>query len=85
MGHLHVSYNADGDVLYISIGEPRAALTVTDDEGLLIRRDPETYDIVGITILDYEQRFRRLPDVAWLESKSLPEELLDFVQRRPAV
>jgi hypothetical protein len=85
IGHLRIQYNRDGDVLYVSIGEPRAANTLPDDEGVLIRQDPKTHEIVGVTILDYEERFRHLPDLAWLETKSLPSELLDFLHRRPSV
>jgi hypothetical protein len=58
-----------------SIGSPRPAHTYEDEQGLLIRKDPKTGETVGVTILDYEEHFRQFPDLSWLATKSLPEEL----------
>jgi len=82
---LDVSYDGGGDVLYVSIGEPKAAVTQAAKNGLLIRSDPRTHQVVGITILDYENKFRRLADISWIEGQSLPEEVVKFLKRRPAV
>jgi hypothetical protein len=38
---------------------------------------------VGVTILDYEEHFRHLPDLSWLATKPLPEELIAYLQERP--
>ena len=45
------SYDVDADVLYLSIGKPREALTWESPEGHLVRLDPETGELAGVTIL----------------------------------
>jgi len=86
IGKIQVLYDAENDVLYISLGEPCAALSLPDDEGLLlVRVDPQIHDVIGLTILDYEQQFRRFPlDLTWLKGKPVPIEILIFVQNRPS-
>lgn len=55
LGHLdfdHVTYDADADVLYLSVGEPQpAAATEATPEGHAVRYD-ERGEIVGITIVN---------------------------------
>jgi uncharacterized protein YuzE len=81
VGKLWVSYDDASDVLYLSLGEPRAALTEEDNEGVLIRKDRESGQTVGVTILSYGQHFRHLTDLSWLSG--LPPELLHYLQERP--
>jgi len=50
------SYDRGSDVLYLSIGDPRPAITRGEKNGLLIRTDPTTHEIVGLTVLDYEKK-----------------------------
>lgn len=45
-------YDADADVLYISFGNPKIAEGVDIGEGTIIRIEPETKQIMGITILN---------------------------------
>ncbi len=45
---VEVSYDPDGDVLYLSIGKPHAALTRGEANGLLVRIDPQTHQAVGL-------------------------------------
>jgi uncharacterized protein YuzE len=67
IGQFELSYDRDADVLYISIGSPRPAHTYEEEQGLLIRKDPRTGETVGVTILDYEEYFRQLPDLSWYD------------------
>lgn len=83
VGQFELSYDRDADVLYISIGSPRPAHTYEEEHRLLLRKDPRTGEIVGVTILDYEEHFRHLPDLSWLTTKPLPEELIAYLQERP--
>ena len=85
VGQFELSYDRDADVLYVSIGSPRPAYTEEDEQGLLIRKDPKTREIVGITVLDYEEHFRQLSDLSWLATKPLPEELIAYLRKRPAL
>jgi uncharacterized protein YuzE len=83
VGQFQLSYDRDADVLYVSIGSPRPAYTDEDEQGLLIRRDPKSGEMVGVTILDYEEHFCNLPDLSWLATKPLPEELVAYLRERP--
>jgi uncharacterized protein YuzE len=85
VGQFELSYDRDADVLYGSIGSPRPADTYEEEEGLLLRKDPKSQELVGVTILDYEAHFRQLPDLSWLTTKPLPEELIAYLRERPAV
>jgi uncharacterized protein YuzE len=59
---LRVSYDTKGDVVYLSFGEPRAAIGVEAQNGVVVRFDEETGDIVGATIIDFSKRFKNEPD-----------------------
>lgn len=60
MPKLEISYNAGVDVLYISIGEPRPGIAAECNDGDFIRVDPDTNEVVGITLLDFCERFIRV-------------------------
>jgi len=47
------SYDSEADVLYISIGEPVPAISDEVCPGVLVRRDPSSGQIVGMTLLDF--------------------------------
>ncbi|HYL64002.1 MAG TPA: DUF2283 domain-containing protein [Candidatus Methylomirabilis sp.] len=61
LGLLKINYDPQGDVLYCSFGEPREAIGVETDEGIILRQDPETDDVVGITVVDFSKRFQKNP------------------------
>lgn len=50
-------YDSEGDVLYLSIGEPRPAVSQELGEDVLLRVDAETGEIVGLTVLNLSSRF----------------------------
>ncbi len=47
----HANYDAEGDVLYLRVGEPEEGEGETTPEGHVIRFAPGTSRIVGLTIL----------------------------------
>jgi uncharacterized protein YuzE len=48
----HVRYDHDGDVLYLSVGEPRvAADSIVTPEGHVVRMDADG-EIIGITLIN---------------------------------
>jgi len=51
-GTLDWEYDASADVLYLSLGPPRHAVGVDLGEGLVVRYEEETGEIVGLTVLD---------------------------------
>ncbi len=54
---MQVNYDNFSDVLYISFGKPRPAISVQSDEGYLARYEPFTEKLVGITIVDFREKF----------------------------
>lgn len=62
---LTFEYDEHADVLYISVGDPRPALSEELDDGVVVRRDPDTKKVVGLTIIDFRTTFLKEP-------KSLP-------------
>ena len=81
---LDVLYDDEADVLYVSLGAPRAADTLPGEHGLLVRKDMTTGEVVGVTVLDYEQHFRKLKDLSWLAESDLPSDLAIYLQLRPS-
>jgi len=58
---LEISYDAGADVLYVSIGEPRPGIAVECNDGDFIRVALVTSEVVGITLLDFCERFIQCP------------------------
>jgi hypothetical protein len=53
------SYDEQADILYLWLGKkPREAISVTSNEGHLVRLDPESYEVVGFTIFDFCRRWQ---------------------------
>jgi len=50
-------YDTDGDVLYLSIGTPRPSISQELGNDVLLRVDPETGEVVGLTVLNLASRF----------------------------
>ncbi|WP_249011578.1 DUF2283 domain-containing protein [Conexibacter sp. DBS9H8] len=47
----HADYDADGDVLYLHIGEPQPGEGEETPEGHLVRFAPGTQRIIGLTVI----------------------------------
>lgn len=56
-----VSWNYDGeaDVLYLSLGEPVEALGVDIGDGVVVRVDETTNQVVGLTVLALRSRLTK--------------------------
>lgn len=52
----NISYDEKADVLYISLGSAQPAIALETDNGDLMRVDPETDELVGITVLDFKEK-----------------------------
>jgi uncharacterized protein YuzE len=53
---LAYSYDRAGDVLYLTIGEPRRCYCDDIAEGVLLKLDGQTDAVCGATILDFLRR-----------------------------
>ncbi|KAF5411325.1 MAG: DUF2283 domain-containing protein [Euryarchaeota archaeon] len=56
---LRMFFDKKGDSLDISLGEPREAISREIGDDILMRIDPETDEVLGFTILNFEKRFER--------------------------
>ncbi len=55
---LMMSYDREAGVLYLSFGEPQKGMTYVEiDNKLIARLHPQTGQVMGLTILDFSQRF----------------------------
>ena len=52
----NISYDEEADVLYISLGSAQPAIALETGDGDLMRVDPETDELVGITVLDFKEK-----------------------------
>ena len=57
INQLTVSYDKEADVLYITEGKPREAIGEMMDDGVIVRRDSKTKEIIGFTIVDFTEHF----------------------------
>ncbi len=53
---LNWKYDEEADVLYISTGEPVRALGLDVGEGVIVRYNEKTGEVVGLTIIGVKQR-----------------------------
>lgn len=55
IGHLvfdHADYDADGDVLYLNIGEPRPSEGEETPEGHVVQFAPGSQEVIGLTVIN---------------------------------
>ncbi len=55
---LIVSYDREADVAYLSFGDPRPSVTEELNDHVLVRRDPTTKEVRGITITNFTEYFK---------------------------
>jgi hypothetical protein len=72
---LTFSYDPKSDVLYGSFGEPCEAISEETAQGVILRFDPETKELVGFTVLAFLRRFKDHPGEP---IRLLPSELEEF-------
>jgi uncharacterized protein YuzE len=53
------TYDSDADVLYLSVGAPRAALGIDIGDGVVLRYDEAAPEVVGVTLLGLQARLQR--------------------------
>jgi uncharacterized protein YuzE len=53
-------FDKEGDSLDIAIGEPEKAISREIGNDIVMRVEPETGEVVGFTILNFEKRFEHL-------------------------
>jgi len=56
---LNFTYDKEGDILDISFGQPKNAVSEEVSEDIFIRLEPKTKKIIGFMILNFEEKFGR--------------------------
>ena len=59
INRLVIDYDDRADILYIAFNSPKIAYCEETDDGNLIRYDPWAGELVGLTIMNFEERFRK--------------------------
>ena len=60
---LRFAYDKAADILDISLGKPKPAISREIEDDFLVRLDPKTHKVVGFSILNFEKHFKDLQDV----------------------
>lgn len=58
---LEISYDKEADVMYLGLGRPTKAVTEEIDQDILARYHPKTKALVGVTVVNFSQRFGKKP------------------------
>ena len=56
---IRFSYDKNGDVLDISLGGPKAAISREVEDDVFVRVDPKSHEIVGFSVLNFEKSFNK--------------------------
>jgi uncharacterized protein YuzE len=56
---LNVDYDKEGDVLYVTVGDPRNGYYEEDPSGVLLRLDIDTDEVIGFMIYNYSRKKSR--------------------------
>lgn len=61
---MQLAYDRVADVLYLSFGEPRPAISREVGDDLLLRIDAKTSEVVGLTVLNLSTRESEMLPIA---------------------
>jgi len=53
------SYDAESDILYLSLGVPRSAVGVDIGDGVILRYDETANEVVGVTLVGVRAKLLR--------------------------
>lgn len=77
---LRYSYDREADVMYFYFDRPRKAKTIELNDDFLLRLDPETQEVVGMTVVSFSRHFPflrgRVPEEGELETRDVMKALL---------
>ena len=55
---LKMSYDKEGDILDVSLGDPTSAISEEGEDDFFVSRHPVSGEIVGFSILNFEKWFK---------------------------
>ena len=76
LGNIDFHYDPIADVMYCSIGPPQNAVGEEVGVGVVVRRNPETNALVGITVIGFLRRFSEMPQNSVSVPLDMPPETM---------
>ncbi|MBI4685825.1 MAG: DUF2283 domain-containing protein [Nitrospirae bacterium] len=67
---IRMSYDDEGDILDISIGDPKKAVSKEVEDDFFLRVNPASGEVVGFSILNFRKWFRDAKDIKTLPIKA---------------
>lgn len=53
----HLVYDYETDILHVALGVARPAISIEQEADVFLRVDPDTHELVGLTILNFSRSF----------------------------
>lgn len=75
-------YDKETDVLYISFGKPKKAIGIEVDQGNVVRVDPFSESVVGITIVDFSYKYGERSESIEEMAQDIVSEMLNKFSKR---
>lgn len=75
-------YDKESDVLYISFGKPKKDVGIEVAQGDVVRVDPFSDVVVGITIIDFSYKYGGRPESIEEIAPVIVSEMLDKFSKR---
>lgn len=57
---MKVAYDTEADVLYLTCGTPEYTEYIEHSEDVILRLDPDTKRLAGVTIIDFSRHFGKV-------------------------
>jgi len=73
MRPIRITYDPEGDTLYITFGQPTAATGYQLSDQILLRVDPQTQEAAGLTIFNFSVHARTAQEIPLPELEEDPE------------
>ena len=86
MKQTRITYDSEGDILYVTFGQPAAATGYQLSDQILLRVDPTTQSASGVTIFNYSHHIsvlREIPLPGIEEPGDVKALLLDILDSAP--
>ncbi len=58
---LKYSYDDENDILYLHIGDPQESVSEVREDGIAVKRHPQTGKVVGFIVFDFLKRTKTSP------------------------
>ena len=75
--NLDISYDQRADIFHILFDKTLSDISIDVQEGNFVRIDPQTSDVVGITLLNFKKRFMQSPSTLKESEEAIVSKILD--------